>query len=70
MIGGSIMVLGYFVYQMFFIGWLFNIQAVALAEVPINIGQMIVGATISLPTANIVTRIFPHLKQNAKEIMK
>jgi uncharacterized membrane protein len=62
-IGGSIMVLGYFIYQMFFIGWLFNIQAVALAEIPINIGQMIVGSIIALPTSKIVTRILPQLKQ-------
>jgi uncharacterized membrane protein len=62
-IGGFVMVFGYFVYQMFFIGWIFNIQAVALAEVPINIGQMIVGATVALPVAKIVQRAFPYLKR-------
>jgi uncharacterized membrane protein len=63
MIGGLIMVFGYFLYQMFIIGWLFNIQAVALAEVPINLGQMIVGSIIAIPTAKIVIRILPQLKQ-------
>jgi len=63
--GGFVMVLGYFIYQMFFIGWLFNIQAVALAEIPINIGQLIVGATVALPAAKVVWRAFPYLKQSA-----
>lgn len=63
-IGGFIMVFGYFVYQMFFVGWIFNIQAVALAEIPINIGQMIVGATVALPVARIVRHAFPYLKKN------
>jgi uncharacterized membrane protein len=63
MIGGLIMVFGYFLYQMFIIGWLFNIQAVALAEVPINLGQMIVGSIIAIPTLKIVIRILPQLKQ-------
>ena len=61
--GGFVMVLGYFIYQMFFIGWLFNIQAVAVAELPINIGQMTVGAVIALPIAKIVWRAFPYLKR-------
>jgi len=64
MIGGFIMVLGYFIYQMFFIGWLFNIEVVAIAEIPVNVGQMTIGATVALPVAKIVWRAFPHLKQN------
>ena len=62
MIGGFIMVFGYFIYQMFIIGWLFNIQVIALVEVPINIGQMMVGATVAIPASKIVWRAFPHLK--------
>lgn len=50
------MVLGYFIYQQFFIGQLFNIKAVAIAEIPVNIGQMIVDATVALPIAKIVWR--------------
>lgn len=60
-IGGFVMVSGYFIYQMFFIGWLFNIPVVAIAEIPINVGQMIIGAVIALPIAKIVRRTFPHL---------
>jgi len=61
--GGLVMVLGYFIYQMFLIGWLFNIQVVAVAELPINIGQMIVGAMVALPSARVIWRAFPNLKQ-------
>ena len=56
--GGFTMVLGYFIYQMFFIGWLFNIQVVAIAEIPINIGQMTIGSSITLPVTRIVRRYY------------
>ncbi len=62
--GGFTMVLGYFVYEMYIIGWLFNVQAWALAEVPINIGQMIIGATVALPAAKILQRAFPEIKRS------
>jgi uncharacterized membrane protein len=61
--GGFIMVLGYFIYQQFFIGPLFNIEAVAIAEIPVNIGQMVIGAAVALPIAKIVWRALPYLKQ-------
>ena len=64
--GGLVMVFGYFFYQTFLIGWLFNIQAVAIAELPINIGQMIIGATLALPAARIVWRSFPELGKDTK----
>ncbi len=65
-IGGFIMVSGYFIYQQFFIGPLFNIEVVALAEIPINIGQMIIGATIALPAAKVIQRALPNIvKQSA-----
>ena len=63
-IGGFVMVLGYFVYQMFLIGWLFNIEVVAIAEIPVNVGQMTIGAVVALPAAKIVWRALPSLKQN------
>jgi len=65
-IGGFIMVLGYFIYEMFFLGWLFNIQAVAIAEIPINIGQMTVGALVALPTAKMISHAFPQLSWKTK----
>lgn len=57
-VGGFIMVLGYFIYEMYFIGWLFGIQAYAIAEVPVNIGQMIIGSIVAIPTTKVIRRIF------------
>lgn len=61
--GGFIMVLGYFLYQLFLIGPLFNIEVVAIVEIPVNIGQMIIGAIVALPMAKIVWRALPYLKK-------
>jgi len=57
MTGGFIMVLGYFLYEQFFMG------VAAVAEIPVNIGQMIIGATIALPIAKIIWRTLPYLRQ-------
>lgn len=59
--GGFIMVLGYFLYQTFFIYQLFNISVVAVVEIPVNIGQMIIGVIVALPIVRIVLRALPHL---------
>jgi uncharacterized membrane protein len=64
--GGLVMVLGYFVYEMFIIGWLFDVQVVAVAELPINIGQMIVGAMVALPSARVIWRAFPNLRKSTR----
>jgi len=61
--GGFIMVLGYFLYQLFLIGPLFNIEVVAIAELPVNIGQMIIGAIVALPIAKVIWRALPYLKE-------
>lgn len=61
--GGFTMVLGYYLYQRFLIYPLFSIEAIAILEVPVNIGQMIVGATVALPIAKIVWRALPILKE-------
>jgi len=62
-VGGFTMVLGYFLYQMFVIYPLFKIEVVAIAEIPVNVGQMIIGAIVALPIAKIVWRILPYLKE-------
>jgi len=62
LIGGLTMVTGYFIYQQFFIGPLFNIPVIAVAEIPINIGQMLVGLVVSIPIVRTVWRSFPSLK--------
>lgn len=58
-VGGFIMVLGYFIYQMYFLFPLFGIEVVAIAEVPVNIGQVIIGSIIAIPAAKIIRRILP-----------
>ena len=62
LIGGLTMVAGYFLYQQFFIGPLFNIQVIAVAEIPINIGQMLVGLVVSIPIVRTIWRSLPSLK--------
>jgi len=62
LIGGFIMVAGYFIYQQFFIGPLFNIEVIAPAEVPINIGQMTVGLIVSIPIVRTLWRSLPSLR--------
>ncbi|MCW4024680.1 MAG: ECF transporter S component [Candidatus Bathyarchaeota archaeon] len=58
-IGGLEMVLGYFLYEQFILGYPL---AAALAEVPINLGQMAVGLIIAIPIVHAVQRVFPQLK--------
>ncbi|MEM2111280.1 MAG: ECF transporter S component [Candidatus Bathyarchaeia archaeon] len=65
-VGGLVMVMGYFIYQMFFIGWLFGIPVVAIAEIPVNIGQMITGAIIALPIARIIQHVFPYIQPETR----
>jgi len=62
LVGGSIMVAGYFIYQQFFLGPLFNIYVIAPAEIPINISQMLIGLVVSIPIVRTVWRSFPSLK--------
>ena len=50
LIGGAWMVFGYFIWQQFVLGF------AAIAEVPFNIAQVLVGITIALPTARAVER--------------
>jgi len=58
-VGGLEMVIGYFLYEQFVLGYPF---AAALAEVPFNIVQMLVGLVIAVPIKHSVLRFFPQLK--------
>jgi uncharacterized membrane protein len=62
-VGGFCMVLGYFLYEFFLIYPLFKIEAVAVAEVPVNLGQMIIGAIVALPIVKVAWHAFPQLKE-------
>ena len=61
-VGGSVMVMGYFIYQQFFLWPLFSIPVIAIAEIPVNIGQMIVGLIVSIPLVRAILRALPFLK--------
>jgi uncharacterized membrane protein len=54
--GGLFMVTGYFLYEQVFLG------VFALAEVPVNIGQMTVGLIVATPIVKVVRRALPQLK--------
>lgn len=62
LLGGAAMVTGYYLYQNFLLFPLFGIPVIAVAEIPINIGQMLVGSVVALPTARILLRSVPQLK--------
>ena len=56
LVGGSEMVIGYFLYEQFFLG------VAAIAEIPVNLGQMTVGLIVSIPVVRAVWRSLPSLK--------
>lgn len=58
-IGGLEMVAGYFIYEQLVLGYPL---AAALAEVPFNIVQMLVGLVIAIPVMHVILRVFPQLK--------
>lgn len=60
-IGGLVMVTGYFIYEYFFLGPLFQIEVIAIAEVPINMGQMVVGIVVSILLIKSIRRYLPSL---------
>jgi len=62
LIGGAIMVAGYFLYQQFLLFPLFGIEVLAAAEIPVNIGQMLIGLIVAIPIVKIVSRSLPQLK--------
>lgn len=54
---GSTMVLGYFLYEFFISNPLTGREPIAaIAEIPINIGQVIVGITVAIPVASWLRR--------------
>lgn len=58
-VGGLEMVAGYFIYEQTVLGYPL---AAALAEVPFNIVQMLVGLIVAVPIMYVVLRVFPQLK--------
>ena len=56
-IGGVEMVLGYFLYEWIIYG------SASIAELPINIGQFMIGLIISIPLSEAISRRIPFLKE-------
>ncbi|UCE29836.1 MAG: ECF transporter S component [Candidatus Bathyarchaeota archaeon] len=56
LLGGSLMVIGYFLYQQFFLGVL------AIVEIPVNIGQMVIGLVLAIPIVRALRRSLPSTK--------
>jgi uncharacterized membrane protein len=52
--GTLITIVGYFLYETFMLPYFFNVQVNSLANVPLNFGQIVLSATISVLLAEIV----------------
>ncbi|MDR1992250.1 MAG: ECF transporter S component [Nitrososphaerota archaeon] len=61
-IGGSIMVIGYFIYETLLAILIPGSEIYALLEIPLNIGQMVIGLIIAIPITHTVQRLFPQFK--------
>jgi uncharacterized membrane protein len=61
-VGGLEMVAGYFLYETLLALLFPSFEIYAVAEIPLNIGQMLVGLIIAVPIMHAVQRIFPQLK--------
>jgi uncharacterized membrane protein len=61
-VGGLEMVAGYFLYETLLAVLFPGLEIFAIAEVPLNIGQMLVGLIIAVPIMHAVQRVFPQLK--------
>jgi uncharacterized membrane protein len=60
--GGLVMVTGYFLYELLLAQIIPSLGIYALAEIPLNTGQMIVGLIVAVPIMHAVQRVFPQLK--------
>lgn len=61
-LGGLTMVIGYFLYESLLAVLVPGLGIIAIAEIPVNIGQMLVGLIIAVPIMYAVLRVFPQLK--------
>jgi uncharacterized membrane protein len=61
-VGGLEMVAGYFLYENLLAVLFPGLEIFAIAEIPLNIGQMLVGLIIAVPIMHAVLRVFPQLK--------
>jgi uncharacterized membrane protein len=65
-LGGLVMVVGYFLYENL-LALLFPALGIyAIGEIPANIGQMLVGLTIALPILRVAKKALPSTTQKSK----
>jgi uncharacterized membrane protein len=57
LIGGFEMIGGYFVFEFFMYGY-----GVALGELLVNVGQVLLGLIIAVPIVHVVLRVFPQFR--------
>jgi len=60
LIGGGEMVLGYYIYESYILG-----QVLALVEVLVNVGQVMVGLLVALPLSRSIEKVL-HVRQRAQ----
>ena len=60
-VGGLEMVAGYFLYERLVLG-----DITAAVEIPVNLGQMMIGLIVAIPISRIVLNSFPQLKARGK----
>ncbi len=56
-VGGLEMVAGYFLYEQLIL------NTAAIVEIPVNIGQMLIGLIVAIPVVKVVQRSLPQLKR-------
>jgi len=57
-VAGVEMVLGYFLAEYYALGWTFEM---ALAEIPTNIAQIVIGGVIGIPVAVVIRKRLPEI---------
>lgn len=68
LIGGSIIVIGYFLYEYFILYNILGIELLAIAEIPLNIGQVIIGIIVAVPVVKIIQKSMPSLENNYNNV--
>ncbi len=62
-VGGTVMIIGYFLYENLLASLIPSLGIFAIGEIPINIGQMLVGMVIALPVIRAVKKVMPSEKK-------
>ncbi len=55
LLGGTVMVMGYFIYEYFVLYKVLGMEVIAIVEVPFNIGQAVIGTLIAVPIARRIS---------------